>query len=126
MESEKYCLACYRYIELNPVRAGMCAAPEDYRWSSYRVNALGAENPGLTPHAQWLALGASGSDRREGYRELVQQGIEPERVESIRYGLRKGLPTGSSRFSAQIEEALDRRLGDGRRGRPRVKSEKGL
>lgn len=124
VESERYCLACYRYIELNPVRAGMCANPGDYRWSSYRVNALAAENPGLRPHPQWLALGENDGERRAQYRKLVEAGIDPERVENIRFGVRKGLPTGSSRFRSQIEETLNRRLGDGHRGRPTTQSEK--
>jgi putative transposase len=125
VESERYCLACYRYIELNPVRAGMCANPGDYRWSSFRVNALTAENSSLRPHPQWLALGESDSKRRGQYRKLVEEGMDPERLENIRFGVRKGLPTGSSRFKSQIEEALDRRLGDGQRGRPK-KRKKGV
>ena len=36
-QSEDYVLACYRYIELNPVRAGMVLKPQDYRWSSYHA-----------------------------------------------------------------------------------------
>ena len=40
-QSEDYVLACYRYIELNPERAGMVRHPRDYRWSSYQANALG-------------------------------------------------------------------------------------
>lgn len=126
VESEEYCLACYRYIELNPVRAGMCVDPKDYQWSSFRVNALGEENPGIRPHEQWLALGADDIERRTRYRALVHEGINPEIDNPIRYGLRKGLPIGSSRFKAQIEEALDRRLGNGRRGRPTTSCNKGL
>jgi len=118
VESERYCLACYRYIESNPVRAGMCAHPGDYRWSSYRVNALAEAKSGLTPHPEWLALGENDGERRARYRTLVDAVVDPERVENIRFGVRKGLPTGSTRFISQIEEALDRRLGTGHRGRP--------
>ncbi len=42
IDSEAYLLTCMRYIELNPVRAGMVKAPSDYPWSSYGTNALGA------------------------------------------------------------------------------------
>ena len=41
IHAEGYLLTCYRYIELNPVRAQMVEAPELYRWSSFRANALG-------------------------------------------------------------------------------------
>jgi putative transposase len=41
MQEEAYVLACYRYIEMNPVRAGMVEHPAEYRWSSYRANAQG-------------------------------------------------------------------------------------
>jgi putative transposase len=38
VQDETYVLACYRYIELNPLRAGMVKHVGDYRWSSYRTN----------------------------------------------------------------------------------------
>jgi len=104
----------------------MCKAPENYRWSSYGVNALGHFNPGIQPHEQWLALAATDIDRHANYRLLVKEGIDQSMLEKIRYCVQKGLPTGSDQFKSEIEDALDRRLGNGRRGRPRVKIEKGL
>ena len=50
IDSERYLLTCSRYIELNPVRAGMVRVPEEYRWSSYHCNALGKLNPLIKPH----------------------------------------------------------------------------
>jgi len=126
VDSERYCLACYRYIELNPVRAVMCKAPEDYKWSSYGVNALGHFNPGIQPHEQWKALASTDTDRYTKYRQLVTEGINQSRLEKIRYCVQKGLPTGSDRFKSEIENTLDRRLGNGRRGRPSTKIKKGL
>jgi putative transposase len=58
VDASEYLLACYRYIELNPVRAGMVAAPKGYRWSSYRANAQGAADPVVSPHEMYLGLGA--------------------------------------------------------------------
>jgi putative transposase len=121
VDSEQYCLACYRYIELNPVRAGMCVSPGDYPWSSYGVNALNQYNPGIEPLPQWLALGETDLDRCSKYRQLVQSGVDQDSMMKIRFGLRKGLPTGDKRFKLEIEDALQRRLGDGRKGRPRSK-----
>jgi putative transposase len=64
IDSEAYFLACCRYIELNPVRAGMVVDPGDYAWSSYRAHALGAADllvgrPCALPRARWLASRAS-------------------------------------------------------------------
>lgn len=126
VDSDQYCLACYRYIELNPVRAAMCDAPEDYRWSSYRVNALGHFNPGIQPHAKWKALASTDINRQAKYRLLVKEGFDQDKQEEIRYGLQKGLPTGPDSFKSEVGETLKRRLGNGRRGRPRLENEKGL
>lgn len=57
VESEQYVLACYRYIELNPVRAGMVENPKNYKWSSYATNALGLQSNLCTPHPSYLGLG---------------------------------------------------------------------
>ncbi|MGA2291635.1 transposase [Bradyrhizobium sp.] len=51
-QSERYVLARYRYIELNPHRAGMASHPRQYRWSSYRINAEGKASDLIAPHDQ--------------------------------------------------------------------------
>ena len=89
----------------------------------YCVNAQNNVNPGIEPHPQWRALGKTDLERCANYRLLVEHGIEPSSLEKIRYGVRKGIPTGPEHFRSQIEKALKRRIGDGRRGRP---SQKGL
>lgn len=66
----RYLLSCMRYIELNPVRARLVASPEQYRWSSFRANALGRDDPLLTPHAHYCALGRSAELRQTAYRAL--------------------------------------------------------
>jgi putative transposase len=64
----RYLLACMRYIELNPVRAGIVRRPGDFRWSSYRANALGRDDPLVTPHALYCALERSPQARQAAYR----------------------------------------------------------
>jgi putative transposase len=66
-QSEGYVLACYRYIELNPVRANMVRHPREYRWSSYRANAEGKLNTFTTPHDLYQRLGRSATGRQEAY-----------------------------------------------------------
>jgi putative transposase len=67
VDSEQYLLRCYRYIELNPVRARMVEAPGSYPWSSYAVNAEGHADRLVTPHAAWLALDVDAASRRARY-----------------------------------------------------------
>ena len=66
----EYVLGCYRYIEMNPMLADMVGHPREYRWSSYRANAEGEWNRVITPHQDYLGLGASDQDCRESYRSL--------------------------------------------------------
>ena len=68
-----YLLSCMRYIELNPVRARVVARPEQYRWSSFRANALGQNDPLLTPHAHYCALGRGAESRQAAYRALFAE-----------------------------------------------------
>lgn len=68
VDSDRYLLACQRYIELNPVRAAMVVDPGDYPWSSYRHHAIGVHDALLRPHAIYEALGSGPAARREAYR----------------------------------------------------------
>lgn len=74
IHARRYLLGCMRYIELNPVRALMVRQPQDYRWSSYRANALGFNDPAVTPHPLYYALGRSPESRRRKYSGFVMQG----------------------------------------------------
>jgi len=123
VDGEAYCLECYRYIELNPVRAGMVKHPSDYRWSSFNANAFGESSCLITPHESWTALGGNNKTRLLNYQNLFEKPLEQQQLSEIRYGLKKGLPTGSNRFKRQVEEALSIKLSDGRRGRPKTLSQ---
>jgi len=87
--SEHYLFACYRYIELNPVRAGLARSAREYKWSSYRANAMNLPDGLVTASPEWLALGQSGEERARRYRRLFVSGIE-DHDERIRVALRKG------------------------------------
>ncbi|WP_312706314.1 transposase [Stenotrophomonas sp.] len=75
IDTDRYLLACQRYIELNPVRAGMVAHPGDYRWSSYRANAQGRANALLVPHSAFELIAADVESRRCRYAEFIDQGV---------------------------------------------------
>ncbi len=121
IDGDKYLLACYRYIELNPVRARMVDQPGNYRWSSFRFNAFGEPNKWLTPHTTYLALGESTDVRLERYRSLFDDQIDKALVEEIRRAANTSMPLGDSFFRLRIEQVLGRRLGYACRGRPRRK-----
>jgi len=89
--SERYLFACYRYIELNPVRAGLVRSAHEYKWSSYRANAMNLPNGLVSASPEWLALGRSRAARAAQYQQLFVSGIE-DRDEQIRAALRKGRP----------------------------------
>lgn len=90
VQSESYLLTCYRYIELNPVRAQLVSHPADYQWSSYRVNAKGMWSEMITPHAEYLRLGRTEAERRIAYEELVSEGLLDADLAQIRFAVRSG------------------------------------
>ena len=119
VQSDRYLLALYRYIELNPVRANMVDEPGDYGWSSYAINALGVESELQTPHPEYLALGARKEERLRNYRELFKGHVETELLKEIRESINKGLALGDERFALQIEALTKRRVTARKPGRPR-------
>jgi putative transposase len=118
MQDDAYVLACYRYIELNPVRAGMVPHPADYRWSSYRANAQGDADALLTPHALYTSLKPSREGRLAAYREIFRHEFDSGLVDEIRQATNGNFALGNARFVAEIEQALGRRVTRGKPGRP--------
>jgi putative transposase len=70
IDGERYWLTCLRYIEQNPVKAGIVVAAEEYRWSSYSAHAFGNGPEWLTYHLVYQALGSTPERRRAAYRTL--------------------------------------------------------
>jgi putative transposase len=99
VRSESYVLACYRYIELNPVRAGIVGAPGRYRWSSHWVNAEGGMGGAITPHPAYDALGLSAEQRIVSYRKLCDEALPVAIVEELRKATKLGCVAGTKRRS---------------------------
>lgn len=118
VETETYFLRCCRYIECNPVRAGLARSPAEYRWSSYGYHAFGRADAMLSPHETYLGLGLSHQEREASYRALVQSELDDVSLAEISEAVEKGWPVGSERFREQIEEVLQCAVGPLRRGRP--------
>jgi len=118
-QSEEYVLACYRYIELNPVRADMVVHPREYRWSSYCANAEGRKNKLLTPHEQYLKLDREELARRKSYRALFKAHVDVNIDNKIREATNGNVVLGDDRFQAEIARTLGRRVTKGKAGRPK-------
>ena len=84
IQDERYWLTCLRYLELNPVRAGLVASPELYRWSSYRAHALGTQDVLVTLHPLFLSLGPTPMDRQRAWRETCSSPIDDDTLLTIR------------------------------------------
>ena len=118
-QQENYLLICQRYIELNPVRAGIVDHPADYRWSSYRTNAQGEFDDLLSQHTLYLSLGKTNEERQIAYRELFRHELDLGVVDEIRKATNGNYALGSERFKKEIAIALGRRVTPGKSGRPR-------
>lgn len=108
VDSERYLMQLHRYIELNPVRAGMVAHPANYPWSSYQSNALGKPIKLLTPHPIYLNLGGSANDRQSAYLGLYNESLPEMSLLEIRHAIDQTWVLGDERFKKQIERQLQR------------------
>jgi putative transposase len=119
IEGERYLLACYRYIESNPVRARIVESAAAYPWSSYGYHAAGRENKVIRDHPIYIALGSTPWERQQAYRGLFRQQIDNKELDEIRASVNAGLVLGGDRFKDAIERAVARPVHPSKGGRPR-------
>ena len=108
VDSERYLLTCYRYIEMNPVRARMVSDPEDYPWSSVHANAADGFDPMLEPHEVYLSLDGDETARKRKYRALLDEALTDNELKSIRNHTNQCKALGSKRFLADMTELTGR------------------
>ena len=108
IDADTYLLTCYRYIELNPVRAKMVKHPADYPGSSYGANARGRADGIVAPHPVYDALGPDAAARRAAYRLLFRRRIAAATLDEIRAATNKGWVLGTDRFRMAVEGLLNR------------------
>ena len=118
VESERYLMTCYRYIEMNPVRANMVRQAADYRWSSHGHNAMGRVNELIVEHTLYQALGVSFEERRSAYRELFTERMDDTLLSKIRSALNESRVLADDDFRSALEAKLSRSLKPAKRGRP--------
>lgn len=127
---DEYLIACSRYIELNPVRAGLVTHPRDYRWSSYQRRALGASDRLLDEDPWYNGLGTTERDKQERYRQWIDAQVSEREWDEIRQATQRGRLIGRETFQKQMEAMTGRHLVGEARGRPkkadRTSSEKVL
>jgi putative transposase len=116
IDSESYLLTCMRYIELNPVRAGMVPDPADYPWSSYRYNALGQADELVVPHPEYQRLGVYEESRQSAYHALFNQQLSEQCITDIRDATNKSWVLGNDHFKQRIQDQLGRRAEPKARG----------
>ena len=119
VQNHYYLFTCYKYIESNPVRAGMVNHPRDYPWSSYQLNAEGAANPIIQAHPNYISLGNNDTERQTIYCDLFREGLEDSELKAIRNAINQEMPFGNERFKLMIEAILGRRIRCNQRGRPK-------
>lgn len=119
VDSPRYVLACYRYIEMNPVRAGMVAHAREYPWSSFNGNSGAQTDPLLTPHPEYIALGIS------GYAELCGDALPEGLLREIREAVNSGVPLAPDQLKVQVA-SMGGRARKGRPGRPRRAARKSV
>jgi putative transposase len=119
IDSEAYFLVCLRYIELNPVRAGMVAAPEAFPWSSAALHLGRGRDPLVTEHPMYWALGNTPFEREAAYREFLDAGVAEDERRRVTEAALKGWPMASARFLGQIQDSVTRPVVPRKAGRPR-------
>lgn len=119
---DTYLLACCRYIELNPIRAGIVSHPSEYRWTSYTAKTTAY--PGIIdPDPAFLALSEDEWHRKRKYEEWVLSSIPDRELETIRGAIQRGHLTGTHQLQNEVAEKLGIRLELKSRGRPRNRSD---
>ncbi len=124
VQHDAYLLTCQRYIEMNPVRAGLVDNPGDYKWSSYQTNGQGYPSALITHHSIYNDLGVDDTRRLSAYKELFRDHLDPGEVDKIRKATNGNFALGSCRFQEEISCMLGRRVIPGRAGRPRKQKDK--
>ncbi|MCP4186325.1 MAG: transposase [Gammaproteobacteria bacterium] len=120
VDSKDFLLPCSRFIETNAVRTGLVKRPGDYFWSSYGHNARGEDDPLITEHRLYKALGKTEKERNKNYRELFRKKLSAKLETLILESTVKGWALGSEKFLAKIEKISNRRVTPLPRGRPRL------
>lgn len=90
VDDERYWFTCMRYIELNPVRAGLVHRPDAYEWSSFHANGRGLHDGVLTPHPLYIGLGQTSASRARSWTAMCEEALPKQDLAEIRAAIVKG------------------------------------
>jgi REP-associated tyrosine transposase len=108
---ETYLIACVRYVELNPVRAGLVKRPEDWRWSSATAHLQG-EDDALLSHSPAL-------ERVGNWRKFLDGGVKDVELKRLHMHTKTGRPLGAEAWIKKLEAETGRPLRAKAPGRPK-------
>lgn len=117
VDTERYMMTVYRYIELNPVRAAMVKRPEQHRWSSVHANLALLKDPLVTPHSIYLGLDHDPAVRAAAYRKWLHEGVSDDDLQRIRAHVQQERALGDAKFQLMVEKTLGRPVAVRPRGR---------
>jgi len=95
IDTERYLFTCMRYVELNPVRAGLVSRPEAYYWTSYMANAFGAPDALVTPHPLYSSLAPTPAARQRCWRAVCAAALPAEELDRVRAAVHRGDALGA-------------------------------
>lgn len=118
IQSDRYLLACMVYIDLNPVRAGLVAQPQDYPWSGYGYYVGLCSDKLIAPHSLYWSLGNTPFAREVAYVELARAGVSQEQQSALTQSALSGWALGDDGFVAELQKKTVRRVARAALGRP--------
>ena len=118
IQDDEHLLTVLRYIEANPLRAGMVADLKDYPWTSYAAHGLGQANPLLSEVPVWSRLGAAEAVRQAFWRHWVHEPLTERELAALRRSVTTGRPFGTESWAQRIGQWMGLALTPRRRGRP--------
>ncbi len=121
IQDDRHLLTVLRYIEANPLRAGIVRDAGQYRWSSFGAHGLGQVDPLLDELALYQELGRERTTRCTRWHELVHTGLPDADLAALRRCARTGQPYGSEVWVQRMAKHMGIRLSLRKRGRPAKK-----
>jgi putative transposase len=124
IQDDDHLLTVLRYIEANPLRAGLVSDPAAYRWSSFAAHALGQADPLLSAAPVWGRLGKTEAARQARWRAWVREPLTERELAAVRKAVTSGRPYGSPSWVDATAKRLGTNLASRPRGRPKKIEEK--